>query len=68
MKINAYLIRLSFSILVIFGGTFAIYYFKTEDLLAYHLIGISVGVVLLLASWMWRIRNEKDSADKGEFI
>ncbi|WP_406687907.1 hypothetical protein [Rossellomorea vietnamensis] len=58
MDINAYLIRLSFSIMIIFGGTLAIVYIKTGDLLVYHLIATCVGVVLLFTSWLWRSRNK----------
>ncbi|WP_226672001.1 hypothetical protein [Rossellomorea aquimaris] len=58
MKINAYLIRLSFSIMLIFGGTFGMYYVKTGDLLVYNLIATCVGILLLLASWIWRIKNK----------
>ncbi|PFA62830.1 hypothetical protein CN378_17455 [Bacillus sp. AFS015802] len=65
MKINAYLIRLSFSIMLIFGGTLAIYYIKTGDFLVYHLITTCVGMVLLLASWMWRIGNK---SCQGEMV
>ncbi|CAN7546563.1 hypothetical protein [Rossellomorea sp. LjRoot5] len=65
MKINAYLIRLSFSIMVIFGGTLAIVYIKTGDLLVYHLIATCVGVVLLFTSWLWRSRNK---VKEGEVI
>ncbi|MCR8849306.1 hypothetical protein NQ095_12870 [Rossellomorea sp. SC111] len=59
MKINAYLIRLSFSIMNIFGGTLAIVYIKTGDLFGYNLIATCVGMVLLVASWMWRRRNKE---------
>ena len=58
MKINAYLVRLSFSIMVIFGGTLGFYYVKTGDVLVYNLIATGVGTLLLLASWIWRIRNK----------
>ncbi|OXS64495.1 hypothetical protein [Rossellomorea vietnamensis] len=65
MKMHAYLIRLSFSIMIIFGGTLAIVYIKTGDLLVYHLIATCVGVVLLLTSWMWRTRNK---VKEGEMV
>ncbi|MCC5803590.1 hypothetical protein [Rossellomorea vietnamensis] len=58
MKMNAYLIRFSFSIMIIFGGTLAIVYMKTGDLLVYHLIATCIGAVLLLTSWIWRTRNK----------
>ncbi|PFG03480.1 hypothetical protein [Bacillus sp. es.034] len=64
MKLNAYLIRLSFSIMIIFGGTLAIVYIKTGDLLVYHLIATCVGVGLLFTSWIWRFRNKVE----GEVI
>ncbi|MGG4168920.1 hypothetical protein ABEW00_15875 [Rossellomorea vietnamensis] len=65
MKINAYLIRLSFSIMIIFGGTLGIVYIKTGDLLGYNLIATCVGAVLLVGSWMWRSRNK---AREGEAV
>ncbi|MDX8344612.1 hypothetical protein [Rossellomorea sp. YZS02] len=65
MKINVYLIRLSFSIMLIFGGTLSIYYLKSGDILVYNLIATCAGVILLLASWMWRISNHNE---KGELV
>ncbi|TYS90089.1 hypothetical protein [Rossellomorea aquimaris] len=65
MKTNGYLIRLSFSIMLIFEGTLAINYSKTGNFLVYNLIMTCVGMVLLLASWMWRTRNK---AKEGEMI
>ncbi|MCA1060198.1 hypothetical protein LCL96_14765 [Rossellomorea aquimaris] len=65
MKINAYLIRLSFSIMLIFGGALAIFYIKTGDILVYNLIATCVGMVLLLASWMWRTKKK---LKEGEMI
>ena len=58
MKNNAYLVRFSFSIMLIFGGTLGIYYVKTGDVLVYNLIATGVGILLLLASWIWRIKNK----------
>ncbi|MFI8684602.1 hypothetical protein [Rossellomorea sp. NPDC077527] len=65
MKINAYLIRLSFSIMLIFGGALAIFYIKTGDILVYNLIATCVAMVLLLSSWVWR-NNKK--ANEEEII
>ncbi|WP_034761520.1 hypothetical protein [Rossellomorea vietnamensis] len=65
MKMNAYLIRFSFSNMIIFGGTLAIVYIKTGDLLVYHLIATCIGVVLLLTSWIWRTRNK---VKEGEMV
>lgn len=65
MKLNAYLIRLSFSIMIIFGGTLAIVYIKTGDFLVYHLMATCVGVVLFLTSWIWRLREK---VKEGEVI
>jgi hypothetical protein len=65
MKMNGYLIRLSVSIMLIFGGTLTIYYSKMGDFLVYNLIATCIGMVLLLASWVWRTRN---NASKGEMI
>ncbi|MFC3039689.1 hypothetical protein ACFOGI_05445 [Virgibacillus xinjiangensis] len=58
MKINAYLIQLGITIIVIFGGTFTIRYFRTGELLLDQTIGVSVGVVLLIASLIWRKMNK----------
>ena len=57
MNINGYLIRLSYTILVIFGGTFTIHFVKTGEVLIDQLLGASVGIILLVASWVWRKRN-----------
>ncbi|UTE78383.1 MULTISPECIES: hypothetical protein [unclassified Rossellomorea] len=65
MNMNAYLIRFSVSIMIIFGGTLAIVYMKTGDLLVYHLIATCIGVVLSLTSWIWRTRNK---VKKGEMV
>lgn len=54
MKINIYLIQLAVTIIVIFGGTFTIRYFKTGELLLDQIIGASVGIVLLIAALIWR--------------
>ena len=54
MKINTYLIRLAVTIIVIFGGVFTLRYFRTGELLLDQIIGASVGIVLLIASLIWR--------------
>ena len=58
MKINAYLIQLAITIIVIFGGVFTIRYFRTGELLLDQIIGASVGIVLLIASLIWRKINK----------
>ena len=57
MKTNTTLIRLAIIIIVIFGGTFTFRYFKTGELLLDQIIGVSAGVVLLIASLIWRKKN-----------
>lgn len=59
MKINNYLIQLAIAIIVIFGGIFTIRYFRTGELLLDQIIGASVGIVLLIASFVWRKSNKQ---------
>ncbi|WP_170122407.1 hypothetical protein [Psychrobacillus insolitus] len=58
MKINTYLIQLAVTIIVIFGGTFNIRFFRTGELLLDQIIGASVGIVLLIATLIWRKINK----------
>lgn len=58
MKINSYLIQLAITIIVIFGGTFTIRYFRTGELLLDQFIGVIVGAVLLIATLIWRKMNK----------
>lgn len=58
MKINSYLIQLAITIMAIFGGTFTFRYFRTGELLLDQIIGASVGVMLLIASLIWRRLNK----------
>ena len=58
MKINTYLIQLAVTIIVIFGGTFSIRFFRTGELLLDQIIGASVGIVLLIATLIWRKINK----------
>ncbi len=58
MKVNTYLIQLSVMIIFIFGGTFTIRYFRTGELLLDQIIGASVGIVILIASLIWRKINK----------
>ncbi|MEX3745556.1 hypothetical protein [Lysinibacillus xylanilyticus] len=58
LKINTYLIQLAVMIIVIFGGTFTIRYFRTGELLLDQIIGASVGIVLLIATLIWRKTNK----------
>jgi hypothetical protein len=57
LKINNYLIRLAIMIIIIFGGTFTASYFRTREFLLDQFLGLSVGVLLLIASLIWRFRN-----------
>ena len=59
MKINSYLLQLAITIIVIFGGTFIIRYFRTGELLFDQIIGASVGVILLITSLIWRGINNR---------
>ena len=54
MKINTYLIQLAVTIIVILGGIFTIRYFRTGELLLDQIIGASIGIVLLIATLIWR--------------
>ncbi|MGE7667263.1 hypothetical protein ACQKMN_16300 [Ureibacillus composti] len=54
MKINTFLIRFAVTLIIIFGGFFTIRYFRTSELLLDQMIGASVGVLLLIASFIWR--------------
>ena len=54
MKINLYFIQLAITIIVIFGGVFTIRFFRTAELLLDQIIGFAVGVILLIASLIWR--------------
>ncbi|WP_226641575.1 hypothetical protein [Mesobacillus subterraneus] len=56
MKVNAtYLMRLAALIILIFGGTLVIVYSQTGEVLMDQLIGGSIGVVLLIGSFIWRM-------------
>ena len=56
MKVNAiYLMRLAALIILIFGGTLVIVYSQTGEVLMDQLIGASIGVVLLIGSFIWRM-------------
>jgi len=59
MKINTYFIQLASTIIVIFGGTFTIRYFRAGELLLDQLIGAMVGILLLMATIL-RMRNHLD--------
>lgn len=59
MNINSYLIQLAIMIIAIFGGTFTIRYFRTGELLLDQIIGVSVGVLLLIAALIWRKMNKQ---------
>ncbi|WP_255294883.1 hypothetical protein [Bacillus sp. AFS041924] len=58
MKINTYLIQLAITIIIIFGGTFIIRYFRTSEILLDQMIGISMGLFILVFSLIWRGINK----------
>lgn len=61
MKVHAkYLIQLAGLIILIFGGTFIIVYSQTGEVLVDQLIGVTIGVVLLIASLIWRKVKKSD--------
>lgn len=55
MQINSYLIRLACMIILAFGGTFTLSYFKTGDLLGDQMLAAVAGTILLISSIIWRI-------------
>ena len=59
MKINSYFIQLAIAMLMIFGGTFIIRYFRTDEILLDQIMGASVGFLLLFASLIWRKTNKQ---------
>ncbi len=61
MKTNLFFIQFSISILLIFGGTFTLRYFKTGELLVDQIIGITAGLLILIASLVWRIKVKKST-------
>ena len=63
MKVNTYFIQLAITIIVIFGGTFTIRYFRTGELLLDQMIGATVGILLLIATIIWRKILVKQAAD-----
>ena len=54
LTINTFLIRFAVTMMIIFGGIFTFRYFRTSELLLDQMIGASVGVLLLIASFTWR--------------
>ncbi|MEH7350306.1 hypothetical protein [Gottfriedia acidiceleris] len=58
MKINSYLIQLAITIILIFGGTFTIHYFRKSEILLDPMIGAIVGVILLVAALFWKKVNK----------
>ena len=59
MKINQYLISLSTSMIIIFGGVSIIRYIRMDELLLDQLIIASIGVMLLIFSLVWKRRYYK---------
>jgi len=54
MKINHYMLQLSLLIIIIFGGTFIIHFIKTGEFLSDQFIGLSVGILILFFTLIWR--------------
>lgn len=61
MKTNTFFIQFAISILLIFGGTFTIRYFRTGELLVDQIIGITAGLLILIASLIWRIKSKQST-------
>lgn len=54
MQTNQFSIKLSTIIIIIFGGVFIIRYLRADEFLLDQLIGAVIGVILLVASLLWR--------------
>jgi len=54
LKIHLFLIQSAIVIIIIFGGR----YFRTGELLLNQIIGVTTGVILLIASLIWRVVNK----------
>ncbi|QFK72403.1 hypothetical protein F7984_14710 [Pradoshia sp. D12] len=61
MSTNTFFIRFSISILLIFGGTFTIRYFRTGELLIDQIMGIAAGLLILIASLVWRNKSKQST-------
>ncbi|WP_130805504.1 hypothetical protein [Senegalia massiliensis] len=57
MKINQFLIQLSYIMIIIFGGVFTIRYFRMDELLLDQLIGVFIGAILLIVSLLWKRKH-----------
>jgi len=57
MKINQFLIQLSYIMIIIFGGVFTIRYFRMDELLLDQLIGVFIGSILLIVSLLWKRKD-----------
>lgn len=62
MKNNSYLIQFALALIVIFGGTFTFRYFRTGELLLDQIIVATVGIILLVATLIWRKVNNSDKS------
>lgn len=62
MKTNQLLVMLAVIIIIIFGGTFTIRYFRHGEILLDQLIVAFIGLILLVGSFLWRRKyiNTKD--------
>lgn len=62
MKNNQFLVILATLMIIIFGGTFTIRYFRHGEILLGQLIVAFMGLILLLGSILWRKEhiNTKD--------
>ena len=64
MERNAFLIRLSVSLMLLFGGIFVLRYFKNDEILIDQLAGVLVGMFLLIGSLIWRRKLLKKRKSK----
>ncbi|PGK52561.1 hypothetical protein CN918_28205 [Priestia megaterium] len=65
MKINDYLIQLSITIIIIFGGTFVIKYFRTGDILIPQGIAFAIGLILIISSFIWRYSHKRKTRSQS---
>lgn len=56
MKTNNVLIQLALLMIIIFGGVFILRFLKNGEILLDQLIGVSIGLIILIGSLIWRKR------------
>lgn len=57
VKINQYLISLSISMIMIFGGVSIVRYIRMDDILLDQIIVASVGIIILISSLIYKRKN-----------